>query len=110
MEIVIGKHSGFCYGVKRAVDIALREAECNGKRVYTLGPIIHNSIVVDELAEKGVVAVHSLTEIEKGGVVVIPVSYTHLDVYKRQGASVPLLGQFQWRLMPNRDRKPSIYR
>ncbi len=71
MEIVIGKHSGFCYGVKRAVDIALREAECNGKRVYTLGPIIHNSIVVDELAEKGVVAVHSLTEIEKGGVVVI---------------------------------------
>ena len=71
MEIVIGKHSGFCYGVKRAVEIALKESECTGKRVYTLGPIIHNAFVVDQLAAKGIVSVSSLEDMEDGCVMVI---------------------------------------
>ncbi|MBZ0254095.1 MAG: 4-hydroxy-3-methylbut-2-enyl diphosphate reductase, partial [Candidatus Methylomirabilis sp.] len=55
MEIRMAKSSGFCHGVKRAVDIAFEAAE--GARegpVLTLGPIIHNPQVVGRLEGLGV--------------------------------------------------------
>ena len=48
MEIVTAKTAGFCFGVKRAVD-AVYEAINNGKKIATLGDIIHNSQVIDEV-------------------------------------------------------------
>ena len=55
-NIEIAAHAGTCYGVQRALDMALAAApqagECN--QVHTLGPLIHNPIVVRELAEAGV--------------------------------------------------------
>ena len=53
MKITIAKSAGFCFGVKRAVDMVYEET-LKGGRVYTMGPIIHNEIVVNDLAEKGV--------------------------------------------------------
>ena len=58
-EIITAKSAGFCFGVKRAVDLVydkIRENEENGsqKRIFTLGPIIHNETVVEELRSKGV--------------------------------------------------------
>ena len=53
MRILIGKHCGFCFGVKRAVELAERKAESG--TVYTYGNIIHNENVVDELDRKSVV-------------------------------------------------------
>lgn len=82
MNIAVSKHSGFCFGVKRAVDMALKEAECNKESVYTLGPIIHNSFVVDELASKGVKAVASVSDVESG-VLVIRSHGVGRDVYKQ---------------------------
>ncbi len=70
MKIAVSKHSGFCFGVRRAVDMALKEAECNDGNVYTLGPIIHNSFVVEELASKGVVAVESVDDVDNGVLVI----------------------------------------
>jgi 4-hydroxy-3-methylbut-2-en-1-yl diphosphate reductase len=55
MEIIIAKTAGFCFGVKRAVDIAFRLASEKRKGVYTLGPIIHNPQVVEKLGKKGII-------------------------------------------------------
>lgn len=55
MEIIIAKTAGFCFGVKRAVDIAFRLASEKRKGVYTLGPIIHNPQVVEKLKKKGII-------------------------------------------------------
>lgn len=55
MEIIIAKTAGFCFGVKRAVEIAFRLASEKRKGVYTLGPIIHNPQVVEKLKKKGII-------------------------------------------------------
>lgn len=60
MEILITKTAGFCFGVKRAIDIAFRIAREKRKGVFTLGPIIHNPQVVEKLAEKGIVPIHDM--------------------------------------------------
>lgn len=54
MEIIIAPNSGFCFGVKRAVDMA--EKSATEKKVYSLGPLIHNPRETKRLADKIVVA------------------------------------------------------
>lgn len=46
MEVILSKNAGFCYGVKRAVDMAISAQEKYRKKIYTLGPLIHNNDVV----------------------------------------------------------------
>lgn len=72
MEVTVAKSAGFCFGVKRAIDTVYQEIE-KGEQVFTLGPIIHNEQVVQELADKGVRVIHSLEELAdiKEGTVVI---------------------------------------
>lgn len=53
MKIILAKSAGFCFGVNRAVTIVNNLFE-EGKKVTTLGPIIHNPHMVAELAERGV--------------------------------------------------------
>jgi 4-hydroxy-3-methylbut-2-enyl diphosphate reductase len=53
ITVVIAKRAGFCFGVKRAVDMAF-EAAAGGSRVFTLGPIIHNPQVIEQLRLQGV--------------------------------------------------------
>ena len=54
MKIIIGKTAGFCYGVKRAVEGAEKEATNNKKNIYCLGEIVHNKDVVKDLENKGI--------------------------------------------------------
>jgi len=54
MEILITKGAGFCFGVKRAIDIAFSLSEKKKEGIYTYGPLIHNPQVVEKLAEKGI--------------------------------------------------------
>ena len=61
MEIIVGKTAGFCYGVKNAVDNATAEIEKN-ETVCCLGEIVHNSKVVKELEDKGMVFIEDLSE------------------------------------------------
>ena len=59
-NVILAKTAGFCFGVRRAVDMAYSLA---GKhKVYTYGPIIHNEAAVDDLELKGVRVVHSIDE------------------------------------------------
>lgn len=54
MEIKLAKTAGFCFGVNRAVDMLYKMVD-KGERVCTLGPIIHNPQVVEDLKSRGVV-------------------------------------------------------
>ncbi|MDR0914313.1 MAG: 4-hydroxy-3-methylbut-2-enyl diphosphate reductase, partial [Oscillospiraceae bacterium] len=73
MKIVLAKSAGFCFGVKRAVDIAqnLAAQADIGKRVLTLGPIIHNDAVVNDLKKQGVTAVDKPSDAQIGDVLVL---------------------------------------
>ncbi len=53
MEIRVGEHAGFCPGVRKAIEVALAEA-AGGNKVYTLGPLTHNEMVVSYLERKGI--------------------------------------------------------
>jgi 4-hydroxy-3-methylbut-2-enyl diphosphate reductase len=65
MEIIIGKESGFCFGVKRAVDGIIKECEKQDE-IYCLGEIVHNEVVVNNLEKKGVKFIDNLEEIADG--------------------------------------------
>jgi (E)-4-hydroxy-3-methyl-but-2-enyl pyrophosphate reductase len=69
MEVILAKHAGFCFGVKRAVKLANDATEEYSENVHSLGPLIHNPQVVNQLAEKGVKRVESLSEIKDGLVI-----------------------------------------
>ncbi len=62
MEIILAKSAGFCFGVERAMGTIYDNIKKQDGKLYTLGPIIHNKQVVDELYEKGVQAIESLNE------------------------------------------------
>ncbi len=62
MDIYIAKGAGFCFGVKRAVNIAFKTAERSVNRVATLGPIIHNPQVVEKLRQAGVRPLDRISE------------------------------------------------
>ena len=71
MRVVKASYAGACYGVQRALDLALKAVE-DGGRAYTLGPLIHNPQVVAQLAERGVRAVDGVEDVAGAGTVVIP--------------------------------------
>lgn len=80
MRILLAKNSGFCFGVRRAVEMAEQcAAECG--TVYTYGNIIHNESVVRELAEKGVHSVDSLESLNAGDTLIIRAHGAPPDVY-----------------------------
>ena len=70
MNVTVAKTAGFCYGVKRAVELAQQAAQ-DGKPCVMLGPIIHNAHVVDALAEQGVGCVNTPEEVPEGSRVII---------------------------------------
>ncbi len=70
MNIIISENIGFCFGVKRAVDIALNVAKEDGS-AHTYGGLIHNPQVVADLNSKGVIAVDDFTSLEKGNKLII---------------------------------------
>jgi len=69
MEIILAENHGFCYGVKRAVEMANEAADSDGKS-YTLGPIIHNPQVVGRLESKGVSPIQEVSDIDEGTMII----------------------------------------
>ncbi|MBR6812632.1 MAG: bifunctional 4-hydroxy-3-methylbut-2-enyl diphosphate reductase/30S ribosomal protein S1, partial [Oscillospiraceae bacterium] len=70
MKVTLAKTAGFCFGVSRAMDMAIEAAEKEGG-VVTLGPLIHNSSAVAYLAEKGVEKAESIAELKGDKTVII---------------------------------------
>jgi len=61
MKIIIAKTAGFCFGVKRAVDMAFKTAKKKQKGIFTLGPIIHNPQVIEKLKQEGILPIEDIT-------------------------------------------------
>lgn len=69
-NVMVAKSAGFCFGVDRAVKVVYSLLE-EGKKVYTLGPIIHNNQMIEELEQKGVVILDTIDNAPKDGTIVI---------------------------------------
>jgi 4-hydroxy-3-methylbut-2-enyl diphosphate reductase len=69
-DVRIAKRTGFCYGVREAVDKA-KEAADAGRMTHTLGQVVHNEGVVAGLHARGVVPIATLDEAQPGSTVVI---------------------------------------
>ena len=70
MKLTIGKHAGFCFGVRRAVQTAF-DAATDQASCVTLGPLIHNPQEVERLERAGVRVVATLDEVQPGQTVII---------------------------------------
>jgi len=69
MKVILAKRAGFCFGVKRATQMAF-EAAGKGSSTYTLGPIIHSPQVVQKLEEMGVKKVRDLNNTDSGTIII----------------------------------------
>src|SRR5918997_6961128 len=69
-QVVIARRTGFCYGVREAIDHA-KLAASEGKVTHTLGQVVHNEGVINELQEQGIRTVDTLDDVEHGAAVVI---------------------------------------
>lgn len=78
---MLAKTAGFCFGVDRAVNMAYELAN-SGARAATLGQLIHNSLVTDDLAAKGVRIISSPAEAQRGETVIIRAHGVAAEVYE----------------------------
>ncbi|MDD6665644.1 MAG: bifunctional 4-hydroxy-3-methylbut-2-enyl diphosphate reductase/30S ribosomal protein S1 [Eubacterium coprostanoligenes] len=69
-QIILAKTAGFCFGVDRAVNLVY-ELVGEGKKVCTLGPIIHNAQLVADLESKGVKIIDDISQAPQGYTVVV---------------------------------------
>ena len=84
MEVLLAKTAGFCFGVKRAIDMVYDQVEKGN--VYTYGPIIHNEEVIKDLESKGVRIIHSIDDfdqIQGDGIVVIRSHGVEKSIYDK---------------------------
>ena len=125
MELTLAKSAGFCFGVKRAVDMVYDEISKNQGNIYTYGPIIHNEEVVEELRQKGVTVIpegddlsqyepgtviirsHGVSrrveeELEKAGFSIVDATcpfvlkiHHHVDKYSKEGYGIVVVGNEQ---------------
>jgi small subunit ribosomal protein S1 len=84
-EVRIAERTGFCYGVREAIDKA-KEAAAAGKATHTLGQVVHNDGVVRELRELGIQTVDALDDVDHGAAVVIRAHGVRPDVLERAEA------------------------
>lgn len=81
MRVILAKTAGFCFGVDRAVNMVYELAN-SGARAATLGQLIHNSLVTDDLAAKGVRIISSPAEAQRGETVIIRAHGVAAEVYE----------------------------
>ncbi len=70
MKLLVAETAGFCWGVRRALDQAVDLTKKTDGPVYTYGPLIHNSQVLDELKAQEIFAVDGLEEVRDGTILV----------------------------------------
>jgi (E)-4-hydroxy-3-methyl-but-2-enyl pyrophosphate reductase len=81
-EVRIAKRTGFCYGVREAIDKA-KESAAAGHLTHTLGQVVHNEGVIRDLQNIGVRSVDSLDDVDHGAAVVIRAHGVKPEVFER---------------------------
>lgn len=72
-KVILAENAGFCFGVQRAVETSIDIKKKYNKKIYTLGPLIHNSDVVSFLEQNDIYAIdyENINDLEEGDVVII---------------------------------------
>ncbi|MCK9574033.1 MAG: 4-hydroxy-3-methylbut-2-enyl diphosphate reductase [Candidatus Omnitrophica bacterium] len=81
MRITLAKSAGFCFGVKRALDIALKTSLLKNK-VYMLGDIVHNEDVVKRIENAGIKKVKHLRK-TKGAIMLIRAHGASMNIFQK---------------------------
>lgn len=81
MNVVLAKTMGFCFGVKRALEMT-EKALASGEKIHILGDLIHNRAVIEKLAAKGLKRVTSVREVAASGTLIISAHGVSRDVYQ----------------------------
>ncbi len=81
MEIILARDMGFCWGVRRAISIMEEVVQQEGE-VYSLGPIVHNPLVMAELEKRGVRAMNGNTPLEEGKPLAITAHGAGPEIYR----------------------------
>jgi 4-hydroxy-3-methylbut-2-enyl diphosphate reductase len=81
-HVRIAKRTGFCYGVREAIDKA-KESAAAGKLTHTLGQVVHNEGVIRDLQQVGVRSVDTLDDVDHGSAVVIRAHGVKPEVFER---------------------------
>lgn len=71
MKIIVAKNIGFCFGVRRAMNLVEENLRRTKGPIYTLGPLIHNPQVMEELEKKNVLPISKIEEVKKKGKILI---------------------------------------
>lgn len=75
MEVKIAKYSGYCFGVKRAMDMAWEELtvkkSSTDKHIYSIGPLIHNDQATKKYKEQGLIIEEKVDNIEKNSIAIV---------------------------------------
>ncbi len=80
MKVIVAECCGFCYGVRRAVDMALNASK--DRPCATLGPLIHNPQIIADLESKGVICKNSLSEFSSGDTIIFRSHGEGPEIYK----------------------------
>lgn len=89
MDIIVGKSSGFCYGVKRAVEGAKEAVKKSTQKVECLGELVHNKQVIESLEKEGLIFIDDIDEV--GNKVIIRAHGTEKKIYeiaKKRGIEI----------------------
>ncbi|SES69409.1 4-hydroxy-3-methylbut-2-enyl diphosphate reductase [Natronincola peptidivorans] len=72
MKVILADYSGFCFGVEKAITTTFEELNKESKNdiIYSLGPLIHNDQVVEDLEKKGVKVIEDIEMLEEGSVII----------------------------------------
>lgn len=81
MEIILARDMGFCWGVRRAISIMEEVVQQEGE-VYSLGPIVHNPLVMAELEKRGVRAINGNIPLQEGKLLAITAHGTGPEIYR----------------------------
>lgn len=85
MKIIRAEKAGFCFGVKRALDMAERTAQSS--TTASLGPLIHNQQVVEKMEKQGVRVVGAVEEAQQGDTLIIRSHGVPPEVYQKAGGN-----------------------
>jgi len=80
MKVIVAKSAGFCYGVRRALELVEKTVASHRNAVFTLGPLIHNPQAIARLEEAGVRSVSNLDDVPAKSVIVMPTHGVPRDV------------------------------
>ncbi len=82
MKVKMAKEAGYCFGVKRAMQMAWDELEANEGDIYALGPLIHNKQAVSKYEENGLKTIEEISDIPTNENIIIRSHGVSEEIYK----------------------------